>query len=46
MPERLISASPVAAGLAAGEASTDRIEWIKLSLVLLPLKAPISDARC
>ena len=45
MPERLISASPAAAGLAAGEASTDRIEWIKLSLVLLPLKSPISDAK-
>nr|WP_311972167.1 mandelate racemase/muconate lactonizing enzyme family protein [Pseudomonas baltica] len=28
-----------------GEASTDRIEWIKLSLTILPLAAPISDAK-
>ena len=30
---------------AAGEASADRIAWIELSLVLLPLKQPISDAK-
>ena len=40
-----IAANPLAAGLAAGEASTDRIEWIKLSLVFLPLATPISDAK-
>lgn len=33
------------AGLAPGEATTDAIAWIKLSLILLPLKAPISDAK-
>jgi L-talarate/galactarate dehydratase len=40
-----IAANPLAAGLAAGEASTDRIEWIRLSLVFLPLAKPISDAK-
>jgi L-alanine-DL-glutamate epimerase-like enolase superfamily enzyme len=29
----------------AGAASTDRIEWVKLSLVFLPLATPISDAK-
>lgn len=33
------------AGLTPGAATTDRIAWIKLSLILLPLKAPISDAK-
>ncbi len=42
---RLIPARPPAAGMAAGEATTDRIEWVKLSLVFLPLAAPISDAK-
>jgi len=42
---RMIAASPLAAGLPAGAASTDRIEWIGLSLVFLPLAAPISDAK-
>jgi L-talarate/galactarate dehydratase len=41
----LIRANPLAAGLPPGEASTDRIEWIRLSLVFLPLAAPISDAK-
>jgi L-talarate/galactarate dehydratase len=45
MTPRLIAANPLAAGLAAGEASTDRIEWIQLSLVFLPLATPISDAK-
>ena len=45
MSVRLIQANPLAAGLAAGEASTDRIEWIQLSHVILPLAAPISDAK-
>lgn len=44
-PPRLIQANPLAAGLAAGAASTDRIEWIRLSLVFLPLATPISDAK-
>ena len=45
MSERLIQANPLAAGLAAGAASTDRIEWVELSLVFLPLATPISDAK-
>jgi L-talarate/galactarate dehydratase len=32
-------------GLAAGEATTDRIAWVKMSLAFLPLKRPISDAK-
>ena len=42
---RLLPANPLAAGLVAGEATADRIAWIKLSLIFLPLKAPISDAK-
>lgn len=42
---RLIQANPLAAGLTAGVATTDRIEWIRLSLVFLPLATPISDAK-
>jgi len=45
MTSRTIAANPLAAGLAAGEATTDRIECIGLSLVFLPLKTPISDAK-
>ena len=41
---RLIPANPMIAGLAAGEATTDRIAWVKLSSVTLPLHAPISRA--
>ena len=44
-PKRLIQANPLAAGLAAGVASADRIEWIKLSRIVLPLAQPISDAK-
>ncbi len=40
-----LRANPPAAGLPVGEASTDRIEWIELSLVFLPLSHPISDAK-
>ncbi|MEV6703578.1 enolase, partial [Streptomyces sp. NPDC051453] len=29
----------------AGEATLDRISWIKLSSVTLPLATPISDAK-
>ena len=40
-----LRANPLAAGLPTGVASTDRIEHIALSLVLLPLATPISDAK-
>jgi L-alanine-DL-glutamate epimerase-like enolase superfamily enzyme len=40
-----IPANPPFAGLPRGVASTDRITRIRLSLILLPLKAPISDAK-
>jgi L-alanine-DL-glutamate epimerase-like enolase superfamily enzyme len=43
--ERLIRANPLAAGVPPGAASTDRIEWLRLSLVFLPLKSAISDAK-
>ncbi len=36
---------PFAAGLPGGAAGADRIEWIRLSLVILPLATPISDAK-
>jgi L-alanine-DL-glutamate epimerase-like enolase superfamily enzyme len=42
---RVIAANPLVAGLTAGEATTDRIAWVKTSLVFLPLAAPISDAK-
>ncbi len=42
---RAIAANPLAAGLAAGPATTDRIEWIGLRLVFLPLATPVSDAK-
>jgi L-alanine-DL-glutamate epimerase-like enolase superfamily enzyme len=42
---RLIAANPPQAGLQAGEATADRIVGGKLSLVFLPLRAPISDAK-
>jgi len=41
----VIPAAGLLAGLAPGEATTDRIASVKLSLILLPLKAPISDAK-
>lgn len=41
----MIRANPLAAGLALGPATTDRIEWIGLSLSFLPLASPISDAK-
>ena len=40
-----IPGSGLLAGLAAGPATLDRIAWVKLSLILLPLKTPISDAK-
>jgi L-alanine-DL-glutamate epimerase-like enolase superfamily enzyme len=43
--QRLIRANPLAAGVPPGAASTDRIEWLRLSLVFLPLKSAISDAK-
>jgi len=45
MTQRLIQVNPLQAGLAAGEATTDRIAWIRLSHVVLPLAQPISDAK-
>jgi L-talarate/galactarate dehydratase len=42
---RHLAANPLAAGLPAGEASCDRIAWIQLSQVVLPLATPISDAK-
>jgi L-alanine-DL-glutamate epimerase-like enolase superfamily enzyme len=45
MGERLIQANPLAVGLPPGEASVDRIEHVALSLVMLPLARPISDAK-
>jgi len=44
-PTQFIPAAPKAAGREAGEATTDRIAWIKLSLVFLPLVTPVSDAK-
>lgn len=41
----IIPGSSRLAGLPPGVATTDRIAWIKLSLILLPLKTPISDAK-
>ena len=45
MIESNVYIAPKIAALEAGDASSDRIEWIKLSLVILPLAAPISDAK-
>jgi L-alanine-DL-glutamate epimerase-like enolase superfamily enzyme len=45
MNASIIQANPLAAGPTAGAATTDRIEWIALSLAFLPLKAAISDAK-
>lgn len=42
---RPIAANPLAAGLAPGEATSDRIAWVKTSLAFLPLAAPVSDAK-
>jgi L-talarate/galactarate dehydratase len=45
MSERLLRANPLAAGMAPGDASTDRIVWMRLSAIHLPLTTPISDAK-
>jgi hypothetical protein len=42
---RLLPANPLAAGLVAGEATADRITWIELSLIFLPLTAPFDYIR-
>ncbi len=42
---RLIAANPLAAAEAAGQASRDRIDWLQLQLIFLPLATPISDAK-
>lgn len=44
-PTPFIAANPLNAGLPRGEASTDTIVWVKPSYVVLPLHAPISDAK-
>ncbi|HET9823447.1 MAG TPA: mandelate racemase/muconate lactonizing enzyme family protein [Burkholderiaceae bacterium] len=36
---------PLAANAPGGAATLDRIVWLRLSLVILPLKSPISDAK-
>jgi hypothetical protein len=41
----VIPSATFAAGLHPGEATTDAIAWIKLSRIMLPLNAPISDAK-
>lgn len=50
MPEfsegkRLLPINPLNAGLPPGEATTDHVVGVKLSLVYLPLHSPISDAK-
>jgi L-alanine-DL-glutamate epimerase-like enolase superfamily enzyme len=45
MIESNVYIDPKIASMEVGEATTDRIEWIKLSLTILPLAAPISDAK-
>jgi L-talarate/galactarate dehydratase len=42
---RIIAANPMQGGLAAGEATIDRISKVTVSLAFLPLKRPISDAK-
>jgi L-alanine-DL-glutamate epimerase-like enolase superfamily enzyme len=42
---RIIAANPLQGGLAAGEATLDRIAKVTVSLAFLPLKRPISDAK-
>lgn len=44
-PLQRLRPNPKAAGLPPGVASTDRIEWLRLSLAFLPLRTPISDAK-
>ncbi len=45
MSRPVIPGSGLLAGLAPGEATTDVIAHIRLSLIFLPLKSPISDAK-
>lgn len=45
MIESNVYITPSIAALQAGEATTDAIVWVKVSLTLLPLAAPISDAK-
>jgi L-alanine-DL-glutamate epimerase-like enolase superfamily enzyme len=48
MNDTLLADAPATAGDSnrnAGNADRDRIDWIRLSLVYLPLAAPISDAK-
>lgn len=41
----ILAAQPLVPRPGAGEATTDRIAWVKTSLAFLPLKTPISDAK-
>ncbi len=43
--KRLLPENPMQAGLPPSEATTDAIDRITLSLINLPLKTPISDAK-
>ncbi|MCV9917480.1 mandelate racemase/muconate lactonizing enzyme family protein [Pseudomonas sp. BT-42-2] len=45
MIESNVYIDPKIAALQSGEATTDSIVWIKLSYTVLPLGAPISDAK-
>ncbi|QKZ04146.1 L-talarate/galactarate dehydratase [Pseudomonas eucalypticola] len=45
MIESNVYIDPKIAALQPGEATTDVIEWVKVSLTILPLAAPISDAK-
>ncbi|WAH60997.1 mandelate racemase/muconate lactonizing enzyme family protein [Pseudomonas silvicola] len=45
MIESNVYIDPKIAALQPGEATTDAIEWVKVSLTILPLAAPISDAK-
>ena len=42
---RRLRPNPLAASAPSGAATLDRIAWLRPSLVILPLKAPISDAK-
>lgn len=45
MIESNVYIEPEIAASQSGEATTDRIEWVRVSLIVLPLGAPISDAK-
>jgi L-talarate/galactarate dehydratase len=45
MIESNVYIDPKIASMQPGEATTDSIEWVKVSYTVLPLAAPISDAK-